>query len=127
MKEVAEFGVVAEAFTESVDTDLAVREDDTREPEGKLERDGHTDRPGFAKVVGPESKASPKLLCPPSVCVPVCPPTSKIIPGPDRTRAQIGPDSESDQTRAQFGPWPKPGQGRAQFDLVPRPAPCRDR
>ena len=30
LKEVAEFGVMAEAFTESVDTDLAVRKDDTK-------------------------------------------------------------------------------------------------
>ena len=62
LKEVAEFGVVAEAFTENVDTDLAVRKDDTKAGWGSLGgskkvRDGHTDRPGFTKVVGTVAEA----------------------------------------------------------------------
>ena len=36
LKEVAEFGVLAEAFTESVDTDKAVRKDDTKAGRGSL-------------------------------------------------------------------------------------------
>jgi hypothetical protein len=36
LKEVVEFGVMAEAFTESVDTDLAVRKDDTKAGWGGL-------------------------------------------------------------------------------------------
>ena len=36
LKEVVEFGVMAEAFTESVDTDLAVRKDDTKAGWGSL-------------------------------------------------------------------------------------------
>ena len=62
LKEVVEFGVMAEAFAESVDTDLAVRKDDTKAGWGSLRgskevRDGHTDRPGFTKVVGPVAEA----------------------------------------------------------------------
>ena len=36
LKKIAEFGVMAEAFTESVDTDLAVRKDDTKAGWGSL-------------------------------------------------------------------------------------------
>jgi len=36
LKEVVEFGVMAEAFTESVDADLAVRKDDTKAGWGSL-------------------------------------------------------------------------------------------
>jgi hypothetical protein len=62
LQEVVEFGVMAEAFAESVDTDLAVRKDDTKAGWGSLRgskevRDGHTDRPNFTKVVGPVAEA----------------------------------------------------------------------
>ena len=62
MKEVAEFGVMAEAFAEGVNTDLAVREDDTKAGRGSLrgskkKGDGHTKRPGFTEVVGPKAEA----------------------------------------------------------------------
>ena len=62
MKEVAEFGVMAETFAEGVNTNLAVREDDTeagrRSLRGsKQEGDGHTHRPGFTKIVGPKAEA----------------------------------------------------------------------
>ena len=58
LEEVVEFGVMAEAFAEGVDTNLAVREDDTKAGRGSLRRseeegDGHTHRPGFTKIVGP--------------------------------------------------------------------------
>ena len=36
LEEVVELGVVAEAFTESIDTDLAVRKDDTKTGWGSL-------------------------------------------------------------------------------------------
>ena len=62
LKEVAEFGVMAEAFAEGVNTNLAVREDDTKAGRGSLRRseeegDGHTHRPGFTKIVGPKAEA----------------------------------------------------------------------
>ena len=62
LKEVAEFGVMAETFAEGVNTNLAVREDDTeagrRSLRGsKQEGDGHTHRPGFTKIVGPKAEA----------------------------------------------------------------------
>ena len=62
LKEVAEFGVMAEALAEGVNTNLAVREDDTKAGRGSLRRseeegDGHTHRPGFTKIVGPKAEA----------------------------------------------------------------------
>jgi hypothetical protein len=61
LEEVVELGVMAEAFTKSVDTDLAVREDDTTGwgslRGSKKVGDGHTDSPGFTKVVGAEAEA----------------------------------------------------------------------
>jgi hypothetical protein len=53
---------MAEAFAEGVNTNLAVRENDTKAGRGSLrgskeEGDGHTHRPGFTKIVGPKAEA----------------------------------------------------------------------
>ena len=58
LEEVVEFGVMAEAFAEGVDTNLAVREDDTKAGRGSLREVRRKE------MAIPIAQASPKLLVP---------------------------------------------------------------